>query len=79
MKVARLYTMDLDNLEKLGRRVNKSETVNRAVRKYLNDKDAFRGLDCDTIDLIRWLLSKDDISEQLKILLKLEYSLKSNS
>ena len=41
MRVARTFTLDIDVVQELRRKQNQSETVNRALRKYLKDDDEF--------------------------------------
>ena len=41
MRVARTFTIDIDLVQELRRKVNQSETVNRAVRKFLSSDDEF--------------------------------------
>ena len=59
MKVSRLYTMDLDNLERLARVQNKSATVNKSLRKYFNEKEAFDVSDLDTKVLISVIYARE--------------------
>lgn len=60
MKVARLYTIDLDLVQRLGRCSNKSATVNQALRKFLNDKEGTNLSDFTTNQLIGALQSRFD-------------------
>ncbi len=41
MRIARTFTIDIDLAQELRRKVNQSETVNRALRKYLASDDEF--------------------------------------
>jgi len=59
MKVSRLYTMDIENISKLNRCQNKSATVNKAVRKYLNEKEQFDVSDMDTKVLISVIYARE--------------------
>ena len=79
MKSLKTYNMDQDVIAILKRQPNKSQFVCRAVRRYQRIADEFRGVDCETTDLIRWLVQKEDISSQLSALLKHEFLLKANS
>ena len=58
MKVNRTYSMDYDLVIQLSKRVNQSDTVCKAVRKYLNEKDKFNLSDVPTSALIASLQSK---------------------
>lgn len=60
MKVARLYTIDLDLVQRLGRVNNKSATVNQALRKFLNDKEGTNLSDFSIHQLIAALQSRFD-------------------
>ena len=69
MKVARLYTIDLDLVQSLGRVNNKSATVNQALRKFLNDKEEIDLRDCSDRELIAALQTRfDRYSAQYQIL-----------
>ena len=52
MKVNRTYRMDYDLVIQLAKRVNQSDTVCKAVRKYLDEKDNFSLSDVPTSALI---------------------------
>jgi len=58
MKISRLYTMDMDNIIKLTAIQNKSALVNKAVRKYFKEKEAFNASDLDTLVLVAILSSR---------------------
>jgi len=69
MKVARLYTIDLDLVQRLARVNNKSATVNQAVRKFLNDKEGTNLSDFTDKQLIAALQSRfDQYSPQYQML-----------
>jgi metal-responsive CopG/Arc/MetJ family transcriptional regulator len=59
MKISRLYTMDIENITKLNRIKNKSALVNKAVRKYLKEKESFDVSDLDTKVLISVLYARE--------------------
>ena len=59
MKISRLYTMDLENITKLSAIQNKSALVNKAVRKYFKEKEAFNVGDVDTKVLISVLYARE--------------------
>jgi len=73
MKSLKTYNLDQDVIRILASQPNKSQYVSKAVRDRSNKSKTFSGQDAETKDLIRWLLSKDDVSDSLKALLKLEY------
>jgi len=58
MKVNRTYSMDYDLVIQLAKRVNQSDTVCKAVRKYLDEKDTFSLPDVPTLALITALQSR---------------------
>ena len=58
MKVNRTYSMDYDLVIQLAKRVNQSDTVCKAVRKYLDEKDKFSLSDVPTSSLIAALQSR---------------------
>jgi len=59
MKISRLYTMDIENITNLNRVQNKSALVNKAVRKYFKEKEAFNVSDLDTKVLISVLYARE--------------------
>lgn len=60
MKVNRTYSMDYDLVIALAKRVNQSDTICKAVRKYLDEKKKFNIADIPTIQLIASLQSRFD-------------------
>jgi len=69
VKVARLYTIDLDLVQRLARVSNKSATVNQALRKFLNDKEGIDLRDCSDRELIAALQTRfDQYSPQYQML-----------
>lgn len=59
MKISRLYTMDIENITKLNRVQNKSALINKAVRKYFNEKEAFNVSDLDTKVLLSVIYARE--------------------
>ena len=51
--------MDIENITKLNRVQNKSALVNKAVRKYLNEKESFNVADLDTKVLISVIYARE--------------------
>lgn len=72
MKISRLYTISLRNVERLAKINNKSELVNRALEKYFNEKEQFNMADVETAMLLNVLLSRSDISVALKKIIEVE-------
>jgi len=60
MRVARTFTIDIDIVQQLRRKVNQSETVNRALRKYMGDDDEFDFNDVTIRKLLAVLQSRFD-------------------
>ena len=58
MKVNRTYSMDYDLVIQLGKRVNQSDTVCKAVRSYLNGQRGFNLADVRTISLLASLQTR---------------------
>ena len=58
MRVARTFTLDIDLVQQLQRKQNQSETVNRAVRKYLTKYDMFELKDVPIRALLASLQSR---------------------
>ena len=77
MKSLKTYNMDRDVIQLLNRASNKSQIVNRSVRRYYRQQEEFKGYEASTFDLVRWLLDNsrsDEISPQLRSLLQIEMS-----
>ena len=60
MRVARTFTIDIEVVQELRRKQNQSETVNRALRKYLKDDDGFNLSDVPIFQLLATLQSRFD-------------------
>lgn len=60
MRVARTFTIDIDVVQELRRKQNQSETVNRALRKYLSSDDEFQLRDVSLRALLATLQTRFD-------------------
>jgi len=60
MRIARTFTIDIDLAQELRRKVNQSETVNRALRKYMSSDDEFDLRDVTIRKLLAVLQSRFD-------------------
>jgi uncharacterized HAD superfamily protein len=60
MRVARTFTIDIDVVQELRRKQNQSETVNRALRKYLKNDKEFDFTDVTIRKLLAVLQSRFD-------------------
>jgi metal-responsive CopG/Arc/MetJ family transcriptional regulator len=60
MRIARTFTIDIDLAQELRRKVNQSETVNRALRKYLAENEGFDLRDVTIFELLGALQSRFD-------------------
>ena len=58
MKVNRTYSMDYDLVLQLARKVNQSQTVCKALRKYLTDEEEITPSDFTTRQLLAALQSR---------------------
>ena len=58
MRVARTFTIDIDLVQELRRKVNQSETVCRALRKYLGEDQEYDLRDVSIWELIGTLQSR---------------------
>jgi len=72
MKISRLYTISLRNVERLAKVTNKSALVNRALEKYFNEKEQFGMADVETGTLLNVLLTRGDISVALRKIIEVE-------
>lgn len=71
MKVNRTYSMDYDLVVKLAKKLNQSREVCRAVRKHLeNEPSSIK--DFETNIILNALLSRKDISAQLRAVIEAE-------
>lgn len=66
--------IDVDLVKELKKKTKgtRSRVIERALRAYLNDKEAFNLSDVETHSLIINLKNREGISEQLKALLLME-------
>ena len=55
MRINRTFSIDYELVIELKKKVNQSETVNRAVRKYLNNEDVITIEDASDHELIHEL------------------------
>ena len=60
MKIARTFTIDYNLAVELQRKPNQSETVSRALRKYLSEDDEFNLFDVPIMKLLATLQSRFD-------------------
>ena len=74
MKVNRTYSMDYDLVIQLAKRVNQSETVCKAVRKYLEEKANFSLRDVSTKKVYAVLLGRMPDSDPLRRLIEERYN-----
>ena len=70
MKVSRLYTLDVNTVELLKRKKNKSKIVNRAIKMYLQEDDYFSLEDIPTRKILAALTARDDVPEHILLLIK---------
>ena len=71
MRITRAYTITEDVKRILDKKANKSEYVCRAVRKLSSNETEFELKDVPTRRLLASLLSRDDVSENLKAVIRL--------
>ena len=69
MRVNRTFSIPVDLVYDLRKKPNQSETVTRALRKYLDKDKEIYAYDFDTRTLCIALKEKDDIDATLKRLL----------
>ena len=60
MRVARTFTIDIDLVQELRRKGNQSETVCRALRKYLSEDNSFDLRDVTIRELLAALQTRFD-------------------
>ena len=66
MKINRTFTMDLSTIQMLKGKSNKSQIVNLAVRRYMNNENEFLPADIPTRRLLAILHAREDIDAGLK-------------
>ena len=71
MRITRAYTITPEVKRILDSKVNKSEYVCRAVHKLSSNETEFELKDVPTRRLLASLLSRDDVSENLKAVIRL--------
>ena len=69
MRVNRTFSIPVDLVHDLRKKHNQSETVTRALRKYLDPDESSSVLDATTRQLMAALTSRSDIDAPLKKLL----------
>lgn len=69
MKITRAYTLSVDVVNILKNKPNKTEFVERAVRKLHNQEDEFNLNDIPTRQLMAALQQRDDCVRHIKIIL----------
>jgi hypothetical protein len=72
MKINRTFSIDIDLAQKLKRKANQSETICRALRKYLSEEGEFDLTSVPTLVLLT-VLSTREISPQALALVQAEY------
>ena len=79
MKINRTYSMDHDLVIALAKKSNQSLEVCRAVRKHLNGEDEFSLRDVPTRQLLASLLSRSNVADSLKGVIRVYLELESTS
>jgi len=69
MRVNRTFSIPVDLVHDLRKKHNQSETVTRALRKYLDNQGESSVEHASTRQLMAALLSRNDIDETMKALL----------
>ena len=69
MRVNRTFSIPIDLVHDLKKKPNQSETVTKALRKYLDKDKEIYAYDFDTRTLCIALRAKEDIDDTLKALL----------
>lgn len=72
MKSLKTYNMDRESIEILNRKRNKSQFVNRAVKRLQAQQRTFSLSDVSTKMMLNSLLTREDMSKQLKKMIELE-------
>jgi len=58
MRINRTFSIDIELARELRKKVNQSETVNRAVRKYLDDSDRPEVTEESLTNTLMWICSQ---------------------
>ena len=58
MRINRTFSIDIELARELRKKVNQSETVNRAVRKYLDDSDRPEVTEEALTNTLMWICSQ---------------------
>jgi len=69
MRINRTFSIPVELVHELRKKHNQSETVTRALRKYLDNDQKTYAYDFDTRSLCIALKAKDDIDDSLRTLL----------
>ena len=69
MRINRTFSIPIELVQELKKKHNQSETVTRALRKYLDPDQEIYAADFDTRTLCIALRAKEDIDDTLKALL----------
>ena len=69
MRVNRTFSIPIELVQDLKKKHNQSETVTRALRKYLDPGELRSIEDATTRQLMAALLARNDIDETMKALL----------
>jgi len=69
MRINRTFSIPVELVHELRKKHNQSETVTRALRKYLDPDESSSVLDATTRQLMAALTSRTDIDATLKKLL----------
>jgi len=70
MKINRTFSIDYDLAQKLRNKPNQSQTVCKAVRKYLNNSQQLDERDLSTKRLLFELSQRADLPNSIKLLVK---------
>jgi len=69
MRVNRTFSIPIELVQELKKKHNQSETVTRALKKYLDPDPLLKVHDASSRQLMAALTARDDIDETLKTLL----------
>jgi len=69
MRVNRTFSIPIELVQELKKKHNQSETVTRALKKYLDPDPLLQVHDASSRQLMAALTARDDIDETLKTLL----------
>jgi len=69
MRVNRTFSIPIELVQELKKKHNQSETVTRALRKYLDPSPSIEVNDASTYQLMAILTNRKDVDDGLKALL----------